>query len=209
MKPEDFLSKLNKLPEEARASFSASILSLSKVAAAEAIRPMLHDANFGVKINAIKAIRKNQLNIYERELLQLLIDDSFEVKIATIKTLASFGDFKHFKLIKTFYLEQTTSRHLIIDSFTNYSDQEDVYPFILAQILDPHEKVRQEAIAWFSKAFKHNILLPWILSAYKEVDFNLKRTFENIFADDLPKLFHDTDVGNRFKLSYIISRRSS
>jgi hypothetical protein len=208
MKPEDFLSKLNKLPHEARSSFSATVLSLSKIAAAEAIRSMLNDRNFAVKVNAIKAIRKNQLTIYERELLQLLMDDSIEVKIAAIKTLASFGDFKHFKLIKTFYLEQESGRPLLIESFSNYSDQESVYPFVLSQILDPHEKVRKEVIDWFNKAFKHNILLPWIINAYQNVDFNIKRTFENIFADDLPKLFNDPELGNRFKLSYIISRRS-
>ena len=113
IKPVEFLTKLNKLPQDARGSFSTAVLTLSKVASAEVIRVMLKDENFAVKINAIKAIRKHNLTVYETHLMKLLLDESFEVKIASIRTLASFGDARHYKLLQAFYMENEKARHLI------------------------------------------------------------------------------------------------
>jgi len=207
MKPEEFLSKLNKLPEESRGSFSTAVLSLSKVGAAEAVRSMLGDDNFAVKVNALKAIRKYQLTIYEKELLHALLDDSYEVKIAAVKTLASFGNFNHYKLLRAFYEENINARPLILDSFSNYSDNETVYPFILAQLTSPNETIRRIAVEWFAKSFDHAILLPWIINAYLEVSFAEKRAFEKLFTDKLPALFFDERVAYRFKLCYLIQMR--
>lgn len=209
MKPEEFLSKLNKLPEESRGSFSTAVLSLSKVGAAEAVRSMLGDPNFAVKVNAVKAIRKYQLTIYEKELMQALLDDSYEVKIAAIKTIASFGNFMHYKLLRAFYEEHHDARALIIDSFSNYSDHEEVYPFVLSQIVSPSDKVRGVVIDWFEKAFAHSILLPWIIKAYLEVPFAAKRQFEKSFIGHLPTLFYDERVGYRFKLCHLIESRKN
>ena len=207
MKPEEFLSKLNKLPEESRGSFSTAVLSLSKVGAAEAVRSMLADPNFAVKVNAIKAIRKYQLSLYEKELMQALLDQSYEVKIAAIKTIASFGNFAHYKLLRAFYDEDPSARPLIIDSFSNYSDHEEVYPFVLSQIVSTSEKVQEVVVEWFDKAFSHSILLPWIINAYIQVPFPAKRRFETSFIKHLPALFYDERVAYRFKLCHLIETR--
>ncbi|MDQ1338914.1 MAG: hypothetical protein QG567_63 [Campylobacterota bacterium] len=208
MKPEEFLTKLNKLPEESRGSFSTIVLSLSKIAAAEAIRSMLKDNNFAVRVNAIKAIRKHQLKIYEKELMQSLLEDSFEIKIAAIKTIASFGDFKHYKLLKAFYDENQQAKSVILDSFSNYSDNEEVYYFILSQITSKDEKVIQIVKEWFKKAFEHDVLLPWIINAYISVPFEAKRVFEKTFLEYLPKLFYDNRVSYRLKLNYLLKKRN-
>jgi len=209
MKPEEFLSKLNKLPEESRGSFSTAVLSLSKVGAAEAVRSMLNDANFAVKVNAIKAIRKYQLTLYERELMQALLDNAYEVKIAAIKTIASFGNFSHYKLLRAFYEEHSDARALIIDSFSNYSDHEEVYPFVLSQIVSSNQKIRDVVIDWFNKAFEHQILIPWIANAYQRVPFEIKRAFEKCFSKQLPSLFYDDRIGYRLKLCYLIQSRNN
>ncbi len=208
MKPEEFLSKLNKLPEESRGSFSTAVLSLSKVGAAEAVRSMLGDPNFAVKVNAIKAIRKYQLTIYEKELMQALLDESHEVKIAAIKTVASFGNFAHYRLLRAFYDEHPDARALVIDSFSNYSDHEEVYPFVLSQIVAPSQKIQGVVTDWFEKAFDHSILLPWIVNAYLKVPFSAKRQFEKSFSGRLPELFYDERVAYRFKLCYLIQSRT-
>jgi hypothetical protein len=209
MKPEEFLSKLNKLPEDSRGSFSTAVLSLSKVGAAEAVRSMLNDTNFAVKVNAIKAIRKYQLTLYERELMQALLDNAYEVKIAAIKTLASFGNFAHYKLLRSFYDENPDARALIIDSFSNYSDHEEVYPFILSQITSSNQKVKDVITDWFNKAFEHQILIPWIANAYQRVPFEVKRAFEKRFFQKLPRLFYDDRIGYRLKLCYLIQSRNN
>lgn len=207
MKPEEFLSKLNKLPEETRGSFSTAVLSLSKVGAAEAVRSMLGDPNFAVKVNAIKAIRKYKLTIYEKELMHSLLDESHEVKIAAIKTIASFGNFAHYKLLRAFYDEHPDARALVIESFSNYSDHEEVYPFVLSQIVSPSQKISDVVVDWFDKAFTHSILLPWIVNAYLQVPFPAKRKFEKQFIQRLPTLFYDDRVSYRFKLCHLIESR--
>lgn len=208
MKPEEFLSKLNKLPEDSRGSFSTAVLSLSKVGAAEAVRSMLSDPNFAVKVNAIKAIRKYQLTIYERELMQSLLDESHEVRVAAIKTIASFGNFAHYKLLRAFYDEHPETRTLIIDSFSNYSDHEEVYPFVLSQITSPNQKVQDVVVEWFEKAFGHSILIPWIANAYMKVPFPAKRAFEKFFSKQLPALFYDERMAYRLKLCHLIQTRT-
>ena len=203
MNVEEFLKQLNKLPEEGRGSFSTGVLDLTKLAAAEAVPAMINDANFAVKINAIKAIRKYQLDLYEKELIQSLLDDAFEVKVAAIKTLASFGNIKHYPLIKTFYLEQPQARPLLIDAFINYSDTYEVYEFILGELTEEDEKIREAVVNWFTKAFGHHILLPWIVKAYHNAPFPVQRAFERHFADQLPALFQDERYGYRFKVAYL------
>jgi hypothetical protein len=147
------------------------------------------------------------LSIYEKELMQALLDQSHEVKIAAIKTIASFGNFAHYKLLRAFYDEHSDSRALIIDSFSNYSDHEEVYPFVLSQIISPSQKVSGVVTDWFEKAFTHSILLPWIVNAYLQVPFAVKRKFEKSFIQHLPILFYDERVAYRFKLCHLIETR--
>jgi hypothetical protein len=206
MNSDEFLEKLRKLPDNTRGSFSVAVLNLPKVGAAQAIIPMLKDSNFAVKINALKAIRKHKLDIFEQEILKLLVDEMVEVRVAAIKTLASFGNTKHFKLIKAFYEENKNLRHLIIDSFTNYSDSEEAYSFMLSQITQENDKIRNSAIEWFEKAFNHQILLPWIADSYYNANFKTKRFFENFFTKELPKLFYDERISYRLKLCYLKGR---
>lgn len=207
MKPEEFLSKLNRLPEPSQGSFSTAVLSLSKLGAAEVIPQMFKNPNFAVKVNALKAIRKHQLTIYERDIMQCLLDTSLEVKIAAIKTLASFGDFNHFPLVKAFYDEEPVVRTSIIDSFSNYSDRREVYPFIFGQLANEDEKIQNHAVEWFNKAFGHALLVPWIADAYKANSFSAKRAFEKTFVSKLPLLFTDPDIGYRLKLCYLVEKR--
>lgn len=206
MNAEEFLKQLGKLAEENRGSFSAGVLDLTKLAAAEAVRVMIGDANFAVKINAIKAVRKYQLDLYEKELIQTLLDDAFEVKVAAIKTLASFGNIKHYPLIRTFYQEQPQARPLLIDSFVNYSDTYEVYEFVLGELVSDDEKIREAVVNWFTKAFGHDILLPWIVKAYHNAPFPVRRAFERSFTGQLPALFNDELHGYRFKVAYLTGK---
>jgi len=207
MKPEEFLSKLNKLPDASQGSFSTAVLSLSKLGAAEIVPQMLKNPNFAVKVNALKAIRKYQLTIYEREIMQCLLDESLEVKIAAIKTLASFGNFDHFPLVRAFFDEEPRVRASIVDSFSNYSDRPEIYPFIFRQLSSTDAKVQETAQEWFDKALKHTVLHPWILQAYKAGDFPSRRIFEKLFTPQLPVLFNDPEVGYRLKLCYLVEMR--
>ena len=209
MNSDEFLNKLRKLPEDKRGPFSVAVLNLSKVAAAEAVIAMIKDSNFAVKINALKAIRKYKLDVFEQEVLKLLIDHTPEVQIAAFKTLASFGQIKHFKLLKAFYNENKNLRALLIDSFSNYSDYEEVYGFILSQITQDDPKIKNSVIEWFQKAFKHQILLPWIANSFFYADFKVKRFFEKIFANELPKLFYDERISYRLKLCYLKYRKEN
>jgi len=203
MNSDEFLNKLRTLPDSAKGAFSVSVLNLSKVGAAEAVIAMLKEDNFAIKVNAIKAIRKHKLDVFEKEVLKLLIDKSPEVRIAAAKTLASFGNIKHFALLKAYYKENEEIRASIIDSFTNYSDYEDVYHFILGEITSNNPKIKQNVIEWFEKAFERQILLPWIANSYSESSFEVKRVFENVFIKELPKLFYDERISYRLKLCYI------
>ena len=209
MNSDEFLDKLRKLPDSTRGSFSVAVLNLPKVGAAQAIIPMLKDSNFAVKVNALKAIRKHKLDIFEKDILKLLIDEFTEVRIAAIKTLASFGNIKHFKLVKAFYEENQELKPLIVDSFANYSDSEEVYSFMLSQITNENNKIKKSAIEWFEKAFAHQILLPWIANSYHDADFKTKRFFENFFAKELPKLFYDERISYRLKLCYLKARSNN
>lgn len=206
MNAQELLEKLSTMPEESRGSFSAAILTLSKLGAAEAAHTMLRDNNFAVRINALKAIRKHNLDTYEKEIISLLLDNDTEVRLAAVKTLSSFGNAKHFELIKTFFIQNPESQGLLADIFINFSDIYDSYELMMGQILSPHEKVRESVGDWFAKAFNHDILLPWILQAYNNSSFNIKRAFEITFAPFLPKLFGDKKHGYRFKLVYVLEK---
>jgi len=209
MNSDEFLDKLRKLPDSTKGSFSVAVLNLPKVGAAQAVIPMLKDSNFAVKVNALKAIRKHKLDVFKKDILKLLVDTIVEVRVAAIKTLASFGDIHYFELVKAFYNENKNLRPVIIDSFSSYSDYEKVYPFMLSQIVEENEKIKNSAIEWFEKAFEHQILLPWIVDSYVGADFKTKRFFEKIFAKELPKLFYDERISYRIKLCYLKARSNN
>jgi hypothetical protein len=120
-----------------------------------------------------------------------------------------FGDIHYFELVKAFYNENKNLRPVIIDSFSSYSDYEKVYPFMLSQIVEENEKIKNSAIEWFEKAFEHQILLPWIVDSYVGADFKTKRFFEKIFAKELPKLFYDERISYRIKLCYLKARSNN
>ncbi|GHV05058.1 hypothetical protein AGMMS50229_07530 [Campylobacterota bacterium] len=202
----DFLKQLRSISLDSRAAFSASVISLPKLAAAEAVAAMLKDSDFGVRINAIKAIRKFELDIYEKELILLLIDPEDEVRVAALKSLCSFGKSEHFKLAKAFYEENSSLRHLVIDSFVNFSDLYDAHLFIFNQLDSTNEKIRQNAEEWFEKMLGKDIFQPWIADIYEESPWSLRLIFEEIFSHRLNLLFNNAKYGYRFKLLYLIKR---
>ena len=201
-----FLDQLTKLPTESRAAFSATALGLSKLSAAEAVGPMLADPDFAVKINAIKTIRKHALDLYEKPLIELLLDRESEVQVAAAKTLCSFGKSEHFKLIRAFYGEYPHLRGLIIDSFVNFSDTYDAHAFMFSQLDSPVEKIAQSATEWFEKAMEREILIPWVVESYEESPPSLRFVFEQRFAHRLPLLFDHPRYGYRFKLIFLASQ---
>lgn len=203
MNAKEFLKRLNSLTIEARAPFSGTVLNLSKLSCAEAVQPMLSDSDFGVRINALKAIRKHTLDIYEKEIISLLIDPSEEVKIAAIRTLASFGKANHYRLIKAFYDEFVHLRPMIVDSFVNYSDMFEAHKLMFELIDSSNEKLKKSAYEWFKKALTKDIFAPWIVQLYEDAPFTLRWSFEEQFASDLMLLFDDKNNGYRFKLVYL------
>ncbi len=203
MDAKEFLGQLNALPTEARAAYSATVLTLSKLSAAEAIEPMLGDLDFAVRINAIKAVRKHGLDIFEKRLIELLLDKEPEVQVAAAKTLCSFGKSEHFKLIRAFYGEYPHLRSLVIDSFVNFSDTYEAHAFIFMQLDSTDERIRASAQEWFEKAFDRDILLPWIADAYEEAPLSLQFHFERHFAHRLDRLFEHPRLGYRFKLAWL------
>lgn len=206
MNAKQFLERLWTLSEDAKGPYSATVMKLPKLAAAEAIAVMLNDADFGVRINAIKAIRKFELDVYEKELIGLLIDPEEEVRVAAVRTLCSFGKSEHFRLVHAFYEESVALRPLIIDSFVNFSDTYEAHAFIFAQLDSPVEKIRESALEWFEKTFDHDIFLPWIATLYDEAPFVLRQAFEEAFAHRLKLLFNDPKHGYRFKLIWLAKR---
>ncbi|MDR1452234.1 MAG: hypothetical protein LBI57_07920 [Helicobacteraceae bacterium] len=206
MTAETFLSQLNAISVDKRAAFSQTVMKLSKLAAAEATRSMLEDGDFGVRINALKAIRHFGLDIYEKTLIRLLLDDEAEARIAALKSLCSFGKAEHFKLARAFYEENVNLRPNIIDSFVNFSDLYEAHSFIFQLLDSSDEKIRQCAINWFDKAFERDIFLPWIGRIYEESAWSLRLAFEEIFARRLRALFTNRRYGYRFKLVWLADR---
>ncbi|MGE4295766.1 MAG: HEAT repeat domain-containing protein [Campylobacterales bacterium] len=209
MNAKQFLERLWALSDDAKGPFSATVMKLPKLAAAEAIAVMLNDSDFGVRINAIKAIRKFELDLFEKELIKLLIDPEDEVRVAAVRTLCSFGKTEHFRLVRAFYDEYAALRPLIIDSFVNFSDTYEAHAFIFSQLDSTNEKIRESALEWFEKAFDHDIFLPWIATLYDEAPFTLRRVFEESFAHRLKLLFSDPKHGYRFKLIWLAKRRAA
>lgn len=203
MNAKEFLHRLNSLPIESRASFSATVISLGSLAAAEAVQSMLKDSDFGVKINALKAIRTHKLHIYEKEIIALLIDPVDEVKVAAIRTLASFGNANHFRLIRAFFDEYAHLKALIIDSFVNFSDMFEAHKFMFMLLDSSNDKIKTSAVEWFQKALKQQVFVEWIATLYDEAPFTLREAFEKQFARDLKLLFDDKRHGYRFKLIYL------
>ncbi|MDR0665528.1 MAG: hypothetical protein LBF86_08445 [Helicobacteraceae bacterium] len=206
MTAEAFLTQLNSISADKRAAFSQTVLKLSKLAAAEATRSMIEDSDFGVKISALKAIRRFELDIYEKQLIALLLDDEPEVRVAAFKSLCSFGKAEHFKLARAFYDENADLRPIIIDSFVNFSDQYEAHSFIFHHLDSSNEKIRARAIDWFEKAFDREIFLPWIEQIYEESAWSLRLAFEDIFARRLKALFSSARYGYRFKLVWLAKR---
>jgi len=91
----------------------------------------------------------------------------------------------------------------VADAFFNYSDSYEVYEFMIRNIADDDEKVREVAAEWFTKAFGHDTLLPWLAKAYASAPFAVRRRFENLFHPFLPRLFHDRTYGYRFRLAWL------
>ncbi|MDR1912740.1 MAG: hypothetical protein LBQ52_10420 [Helicobacteraceae bacterium] len=206
MTAETFLSQLNAMSPDKRAAFSQTALKLSKLSAAQVVRSMLDDQDFGVRIAAIKAIRHFQFDIYEKSLIRLLLDEQNEVRVAALKSLCSFGKGEHFKLARAFYDENAELRGLIIDSFVNFSDQYDAHNFIFYLLDSANEKIRQRAIDWFEKAFERDIFLPWIAQIYEDSPWSLRLYFEELFAHRLKLLFSHPRFGYRFKLVWLNKR---
>lgn len=203
MNAKEFLERLNALDIEARAPFSSMVLNLSKLSCAEAVAVMLKDSDFGVRINALKAIRKHELDLYEKDIIALLIDPSEEVKVAAIRTLASFGKAEHFKLVKAFYDEYAHLRVMIVDSLVNYSDNYEAHKLMFELIDSSNDRLKQAANDWFKKALTKEIFVPWILDLYENAPFTLRWSFEEQFGKDLILLFDDKNNGYRFKLIYL------
>ncbi|MDR2152149.1 MAG: hypothetical protein LBO72_04955 [Helicobacteraceae bacterium] len=206
MTAEAFLSQLNSISADKRAAFSQTVLKLSKLAAAQAARSMLEDGDFGVRISALKAIRHFELDIYEKQLIAMLLDDEPEARIAALRSLCSFGKSEHFKLARAFYEENASLRAMIIDSFVNFSDQYEAHSFIFHRLDSANEKIRAFAIDWFEKAFDRDIFLPWIERIYDESAWSLRIAFEEIFARRLKPLFDSPRYGYRFKLVWLGER---
>jgi HEAT repeat protein len=206
MTSEAFLSRLNAISPDKRSAFSQTALKLGKLAAAEAVGVMLEDEDFGVRVNAIKTIRHFELDIYEKSLIRLLLDDENEVRVAALKSLCSFGKADHFKLARAFYDENPSLRALVIDSFVNFSDRYEAHAFIFQRLDASNEKIRRCAIDWFEKAFDRDIFLPWIAQVYEESAWSLRLTFEELFAHRLKLLFSHARYGYRFKLVWLNKR---
>ncbi|MDR2639221.1 MAG: HEAT repeat domain-containing protein [Helicobacteraceae bacterium] len=206
MTAEAFLSQLNSIAPDKRAAFSQTVLKLGKLAAAEATLAMLEDGDFGVKINALKAIRYFGFDIYEKRLIRLLIDDEPEARVAALKSLASFGKPEHFGLVRAFYDENIDLRPQIIDSLVNFSDQYDAHSFMFGRLDSSNGKIRQCAIDWFDKALERDIFLPWIERIYEESAWSLRLAFEKSFAKRLTRLFDNPRHGYRFKLVWLGER---
>ncbi|MCV6609053.1 MAG: HEAT repeat domain-containing protein [Campylobacterales bacterium] len=196
------------MPLESRGSFSAAVLTLPKLGAAEAINYMIKDSDFAVRINALKAIRKHLIDNFEKDVVGMLLDKEAEVRVAAVKTLSAFGNTKHYELIKTFHLQNEATQPLTIESFVNYSDIYDSYEFMMGQILSSNRKILDTVSEWFVKAFKHDILIPWIIEAYDKSPHHVKRAFEISFAPFLQRLFGDPKYGYRFKLIYILEKEN-
>jgi hypothetical protein len=209
MTGKELLDKLNTLPIESRGSFSAAVLTLSKLGAVEAVSKMVSDSDFAVRVNALRAIRKHLLDNFEKDIVGMLLDKEPEVRVAAVKTLSAFGNTKHYDLVRAFHEQNIDTQGLTIDSFTNYSDIYDSYEFMIEQILSNNFKVQEAVSQWFIKAFKHDILLPWIIKAYENSSFEVRRTFERSFAPFLQRLFGDPKYGYRFKLVYIMEEENS
>ncbi len=209
IKAKELLEKLETLPLESRGSFSAAVLTLSKLGAAEAVSKMIIDSDFAVRVNALKAIRKHLLDNFEKDVIGMLLDKEAEVRVAAAKTLSAFGNQKHYELIKTFHIQNIETQGLTIETFVNYSDIYDSYEYMMSQVLSNNEKVQESVDNWFAKAFKHDILLPWIIEAYEKNSFEVKREFEKRFADFLTRLFGDKRYGYRFKLAYVVEKEES
>ncbi|MDR0747681.1 MAG: hypothetical protein LBE89_07300 [Helicobacteraceae bacterium] len=206
MTAEQFIKQLNALPPEARGGFSATALTLSKLAAAEAVAHLIKDDDFAVRISGVKAIRKFELDIYEKDIIRLLLDRSNEVKAASFKSLASFGKPEHFKMAKAFYEENKQLRSIVIDSFVNYSDIFEAHLFMFNQLDNANQKIRESANNWFEKAFDKEIFLPWIEDIYDRAPWSLRLIFEESFAHRLKQMFSSWKHGYRFKLLYLIKR---
>ncbi|MGP1561422.1 MAG: HEAT repeat domain-containing protein [Helicobacteraceae bacterium] len=208
MDAKEFLDKMSALPSSGRISFSKNITDLTKLAVVEAAAGLLKFKEEPVRINALKAIRQHGLDNFEKEIIAMLVDNSAEVKLSAIKTLASFGKREHFALVKTYYAENRAAQEAMIDVFVNYSDYYPAYEFMLGELTSPLPKVKQAAADWFRKAFKRDILLPWILESYKNSPFSAKRLFETEFNAFLPKIFGDETYGYRLKLAFITGRQN-
>jgi hypothetical protein len=207
MDAKEFLKQLHGLPTESRAAYSATVLTLSKLSAAEAVEAMLGDVDFAVRINAIKAIRKHTLDLYEKQLIELLLDKEREVQVAAAKTLCSFGKPEHFKLIRAFFEEYPHVRALLIDSFVNFSDTYEAHSFIFSQLDCTDERIAQTAQEWFDKALDRDILLPWVADVYEEAPLALRFSFEKLFGHKLDRLFDHPRLGYRFKLVSLAQRQ--
>jgi len=192
------------LPKDERIELSKKLTGFSKLAAAEACIKMLKDKEDLVRINALKAIRHHALDNFEKDIIAMLTAPSEQVRISAIKTLASFGKNEHFALVKTYYEENEPAKEAIIESFVNYSDFYPAYEFMLSQLESKSQKIQKACIDWFSKAFKRDILVPWIVESYKNSPFKIKRLFERKFYKHLPKLFFDKVYGYRFKLAFLV-----
>ncbi|GHS88638.1 hypothetical protein FACS189487_07330 [Campylobacterota bacterium] len=208
MTAKEFLSKLNSTSSDKRSAFAQTILTLPKLAAAEAVETMLGDLDLGVRINAIRAIRKFELDIYEKRLISLLIDEDEAVRVAAFKSLCSFGKAEHFKLAVAFYEENAPLRSMAIDSFVNFSDRFEAHIFMFSLLDSKDEKVRGAAIDWFEKALNRTIFTNWIAQVYTDAAWSLRMRFEELFADKLTALFSHPLLGWRFKLVWLKKAKS-
>ena len=205
MKEENFLKKFRRLNPDARAAYSNIILSLKNTKIVqEAVQEFLACEELIIKLNAIKAIRKHRIEIFHAEVMKYILSETLELKVAAAKTLASFGKEQDFKVLQVLYSETPNIQHLIIESFSSFSNFAYFYDFLILELHNQTEGVFEKVRDFLNFALYKEHLKAMLASSYESSNFATKRLFETTFIKDLPQLFEFESIATRLKLIYIL-----
>ena len=205
MNEDDFLKKFRRLKPDARVPYSSTILSLKNSDIVQvAVKEFLACDELMIKLNGIKAIRKHRLENFHTEVMKYILSETLELKVAAAKTLASFGKEQDFKVLKALYTEYPSIQHLIIDSFSSFSNFAYFYDFIIKQLHNSTEGVFEKVRDFLNFALHKAHLKSMVAASYEQSDFATKRLFEITFAQDLPQLFEFATIAPRLKLAFLV-----